>query len=127
MSSVCAFDGGVGFRIVGASPRGPMSYLINSPASWRLVGGIVYLYVKDRLQTYISRREGKGGILEGHLACGWMFTMGYQTYESQSGLIIASREQVEYLNKKYDATFVVPEPEMHGSAAPFMINPNLSY
>lgn len=95
--------------------------LLDSPASWRIVGGAVYLYKKGYLNEYIARREGKSGVLEGHLACGWMFTQGYQTYESQSGLIVATRERVGELNRIYGASFVVPEPNHTGSAAPFMI------
>ena len=73
------------------------------------------------LENYIAKREGKTGLLEGHLACGWMFTQGFQTYENQSGLIVAARQQVNELNNRYGTSFVVPEPESHGSAAPFMI------
>lgn len=95
--------------------------LLDSQSSWRLVGGAIYLYLNNHLDEYISRREGKCGLLEGHLACGWMFTQGYQTYEGQSGLIVATRQQVGELNRQYGASFVVPEPGHIGSAAPFMI------
>ncbi|OGM20528.1 hypothetical protein A2714_04020 [Candidatus Woesebacteria bacterium RIFCSPHIGHO2_01_FULL_38_9] len=99
--------------------------LIQSRAAWRLVGGVVKLHLNGFLLPYVSKREGKGGVLEGHLACGWMFTQGYQTYEAQSGLIVAAREEVQDLNKQFGTSFVIPEPHRHGSAAPFMIDSDL--
>lgn len=90
-------------------------------AEWLLVGGVANIYLSGRLAEYISLREGKKGILEGHLGCGWMFTRGYRTYDAQRDLISTVRYEVQKLNKEFNSGFVVPKPNHLGSAAPFMI------
>lgn len=94
--------------------------LLDHYADWLLVGGVAYLYQKGHLTTFVSARRGKGGILEGHLACGWMFVNGFTSYESQRGLMVEVRQEVQYLNSQFNTSFVVPEPGHIGSAAPFM-------
>lgn len=88
---------------------------------WLLVGGVAYLHQKGHLTTYIATRKGKSGVLEGHLACGWMFMNGFTTYDTQRGLMVAIRQEVDYLNSRFNTSFVVPEPAHIGSAKPFMV------
>ena len=95
--------------------------LLSTKAEQRFVGGVANLYLNNRLLSYVAAREGKGGVLEAHLGCGWLFARGYTTYEAQNAIIVAARRMVATLNKTYGASFQVPKPEHVGSAEPFMV------
>lgn len=85
-----------------------------------IVGGAVNAHRSGWLERFIAARRGKGGSLEGHLNCGWMLSQGLTTLEQQQQAIEDLRAFVQAQNALFGTQFEVPEPEIAGSAQPFM-------
>lgn len=93
----------------------------SAPDQAAIVGGAVKAHRDGWLDRFIQARRGGGGLLEGHLNCGWMFSQGLTTLEQQREAIKALRAFVEEQNERCGTSFIVPEPAEEGSALPFMV------